>query len=221
MVNNYLIIGADSELAQEFIKINSTNKVNLFKISRNPIESDVLISDYFNDVQKIIDYVESLPNCYIIFFNGYLAENRPVQYPSNEELNMTFKINFHVPYFLTNELLHLDNIKKYVYISSLAAVKPRLKNFVYGSMKRLLEQSIKSLGLKNVLFLRFGKIRTSMSTGHKDMLLTMSKKTASELIFKNIKKTGISYPNFGLWFISIFLKFLPIKLINFIEIEND
>ena len=35
MVNNYLIVGADSELAREFVKANLNKNNKIFKISRN------------------------------------------------------------------------------------------------------------------------------------------------------------------------------------------
>ena len=86
MVNNYLIIGADSELAKAFIQLNPNKESKFFKISRNRIESDLEIGDYFDDIDKVIDYVKKLPTCYVIFFNGFLAENRPTQFPSTEEI---------------------------------------------------------------------------------------------------------------------------------------
>ena len=82
MVNNYLIIGADSELAKAFIQFNSNKESEIFKISRNRVESDLEIGDYIDDIDKVINYVKKLPSCYIIFFNGFLAENRPTQFPS-------------------------------------------------------------------------------------------------------------------------------------------
>ncbi len=217
MVNNYLIMGADSELAKAFIQYNSNKDNEFFKISRNEIESDLVIGSYLHDIDTIINYVKKLPPCYVIFFNGFLAENRPIQYPSTEDIRLTNEINFQIPLFLTQKLSQLENIEKYVYISSIAAVKPRFKNYIYGNTKNMLEKSINALGIKNVLFLRFGKINTKMSKDHKDLLLTLSKKEAAELIYRKIKKTGITYPNYKLLLVSFALRLLPIKFLNFIE----
>ena len=217
MVNNYLIIGADSELAKAFIEFNSNKGIEFFKISRNEIESDLKIGDYLNDIDTIINYVKKLPPCYVIFFNGFLAENRPMQYPSAEDIRLTHKINFQIPFFLIKKLSKLKNVEKYVYISSIAAVKPRFKNYIYGNTKNMLEKSINGLGIKNVLFLRFGKIKTRMSIDHKDLIFTLNKEKAAELIHRKLKKTGITYPNYRLMFSSYFIKWLPIKLLNSIE----
>ena len=81
----------------------------------------------------------------------------------------------------------------------------------------MLEKSINGLGIKNVLFLRFGKIKTRMSIDHKDLIFTLNKEKAAELIHRKLKKTGITYPNYRLMFSSYFIKWLPIKLLNSIE----
>lgn len=217
MVNNILIVGADSELAREFIKFNLNKNNKIYKVSRNNFESDIEINDYIKDVNVIINYVNKLPRCYVIFFNGFLAENRPMQYPSSEEIISTYKINFQIPFFLTQKISQFENIEKYVYISSIAAIKPRFKNYIYGNTKNMLEKSISELDIKNVLFLRFGKIKTKMSADHQSLVFTLNKEKAAELIYRNLKKNGIKYPNFGLLLISFGLKLLPIRLINYIE----
>ena len=217
MVNNILIVGADSELAREFIKFNLNKNNKIYKLSRNNFESDIEINDYTKDVNVIINYAKKLPRCYVIFFNGFLAENRPKKYPSSEEIISTYKINFQIPFFLTQKISQFENIEKYVYISSIAAIKPRFKNYIYGNTKNMLEKSISELDIKNVLFLRFGKIKTKMSADHQSLVFTLNKEKAAELIYRNLKKNGIKYPNFGLLLISFGLKLFPIRLINYIE----
>ena len=51
-----------------------------------------------------------------------------------------------------------NDVKKYVFISSMAAVKLRNKNFIYGYYKKKLENNILSGKLNNSLIFRFGKI---------------------------------------------------------------
>tara|TARA_B100000214_G_scaffold373638_1_gene354402 strand:+ start:461 stop:1126 length:666 start_codon:yes stop_codon:yes gene_type:complete len=217
MVRNYLIIGSNSELAKEFIKLNSINRNQIFTISRNSRESDIDIDGYKENFDEIFNYVKNIPNCYILFFNGFLAENRPLQYPTNEEVISTYKINFQIPLFLTVKLSQLENVKKYIYISSVAAIRPRFKNYIYGNAKKMLEQSIQTLDLKSFLILRFGKINTLMSVSHKNIILTLNKEEAANLILKNIEKEGVLHANYGLKIVSIILRILPIKFINYIE----
>ena len=217
MVKNILVIGADSELAKEFINSKSNKNTNFYKVSRNIKESDIEVKNYLIDSQKISEFAEKIPSCIVIFFNGFIAENRPEQYPSRNEIALTYEINFKIPYFLTQELLPLKNIKKFIYISSIAAVKPRFKNYIYGNCKSLLEESIGAIGIKNFLFLRFGKINTKMSKNHKNVVFTLETKQAAKLIYKNLKKNGIKYPNYSLKFISILLMLVPKKIINNVE----
>ncbi len=217
MVRNYLLIGSNSELAKEFINLNAINKNQIFRISRNSNDSDIDIKGYKESFDEIFNYVKNIPNCYIVFFNGFLAENRPIQYPTDKEIISTYKINFQIPFFLTVRLNQLKNVEKYIFISTIAAIKPRFKNYIYGNAKKLLEQSIQTLELKSFLILRFGKINTSMSAGHKDIIFTLNKEEAASLILRNMEKEGVHHANIGLKIVSIIFRILPIKFINFIE----
>ena len=71
MVRNYLIIGSNSELAKEFIKLNSINKNQIFTISRNSKESDIDIGGYKENFDEIFNYVKNIPNCYILFLMDF------------------------------------------------------------------------------------------------------------------------------------------------------
>ena len=37
------------------------------------------------------------------------------------------------------------NVKKFIFISSMAAVKPRNKNYIYGLSKKTLEESVRGV----------------------------------------------------------------------------
>lgn len=209
---NIIIIGASSELAEEFIKLNNEN--NLFLISSKEIKfphTQLVVKNYTDDKSKIIKFCNEIENPIVIFFNGYLKENRPFEFPNNNQIENTFKINYLIPHELTDSLLSSNsNIQKFVYISSFAAIKPRFKNFIYGASKKLLEESIISLELNNFLILRFGKIDTKMSSGHKKSFFDLSKKKAAEIINNKIKNSqGIQYGNLKFKMIAIVIKIIP------------
>ena len=220
----YVLIGASSEISLQFIKLCKINNKDLLLISRISQPefqnlNQLLIKDYLKDKNLIFNKIKELNECIVIFFNGALYENRPVQYPSLKEIKKTEKINFEIPHKLTVKLnKECENIKKYVYISSIAAAKLRYKNYIYGSNKKKLENKINEMDLSSFLIIRFGKVFTRMSEGHKTPPFSVSAKNAAALIFNNLNKEGLVYPKHGLKFISMILKITPNFIIRFLKI---
>ena len=218
--SNYLIFGSSSELAQEFL--SKLNSKNIYCISTKPdlvSKNYLCITDYLRDIDEILSFCQNISNPTVIFFNGYLHENRPNVKPNKQQIQKTFEINYVVPFELTKCLLSSKlTIKKFIYISSFAAVKLRYKNFNYGSSKKLLELSINSLGLKKYLFVRFGKINTKMSSTHRSTIFDLKKEKAAELLLNKIKNnTGIVYPNLTTRVLATILIMLPNALIKILK----
>jgi len=220
---NIVIFGSSSEFAAEFIKLCNKKNLNLFLISRSSIHSDfkknvLVVNDYLKEFDKIKNFLIPIENKFVFFFNGVLFENRPNKFPSEEEIKQTEYINFYLPLELTKKLKNeIKQIDKFIYISSMAAIKPRYKNFIYGNNKKKLEVSIKKEGVK-YLIIRYGKIFTKMSEGHKTPPFSLSALDAAKILIKKIEKRGVVYPNFGLFLISILIKLTPSKLINLIRL---
>ena len=227
MVNGELVIvGASSELAKSFIELLQNTNFKILLISRKTSKEllssnteEIIVKDYLNDFSKIKKELIKLKNPIIIYFNGVLFENRPIQVPTQAEIELTKKINYEIPFNLSRKINNeINNVYKHVFISSMAAVRDRKKNYIYGRSKRKLEDSIKNSNLIPHLILRFGKIETKMSYGHKNPPFTLTTEMAAKLIFKNLKKEGIIYPLFGLRIISVILKILPKKVLTLLEI---
>ena len=209
---NYILFGSSSELADSFSKEISNE--NIYYISRHPTsysENNLIIEDYLENLNEIIEFCKNVEDPIIIFFNGYLNENRPLYTPNYEEVVNTFKINYLIPFEITKRIKENNlKIRKFVYVSSFAAVKLRYKNFNYGSSKKLLEESINSLELENFLILRFGKINTKMSKNHSSSIFDLDKDKAAQVLLKNIKtKTGIKYPNLTTKLLSVIISLTP------------
>ena len=222
MVNNLVLIGASSEIAEKLILQNKSSDFNIFGITSKDIEGNFLkVNDYIDESQKIIEYIKEIKDPTIIFFNGYLKENRDKYFPNDLEIKDTLYINFLLPYLLTLDICKNIYFKKLVYISSIAAVKPRYKNYIYGISKKSLENSIKNLNKKNTLAIRFGKVQTKMSAEHKDPPFTISANQAADVVIQNLHKEGIIYSSFGIHFMAMVIKLLPIKFINYIEGRNS
>ena len=90
-----ILIGSSSELAKEFFKL--INEIKSFKVhtisSKKESNPDLLVNEYIENIDSISEYVNTFQKPYIIFFNGYLKENRPSYFPSVEEIFDTFKIS--------------------------------------------------------------------------------------------------------------------------------
>lgn len=216
MTKDIVLVGSSSELAIEFdTVINNDFKIHKISSKKDSCP-DLLINNYIDDREKIVKFISNFVNPYIIFFNGYLKENRPFTSPSQKEIFETFNINFQIPLLLT-KLIKNQNIKaKYIYISSVATIKPREKNFIYGFAKQRLEKEVSELGV-NALFLKFGKIKTNMSEKHVNPPFTLEKLSAAILIINSIDKQGIVFPTWGLKFMAICIKILPVTILDFIE----
>ena len=224
MVNqNIVIFGSSSELATEFINICNKNNLNLFLISRSNVASGfkknvLVVNDYIKEFDKIKKFLVPVENKFVFFFNGALFENRPDKFPSKKEIKQTEYINYYLPLELTKKLKkEIKHIDKFIYISSMAAIKPRFKNFIYGNNKKRLEISIKNEGVR-YLIIRYGKIFTKMSEGHKTPPFSLSAFDAAKILFKKIEKRGVVYPNFGLFLISILIKVTPGKIFNLLKL---
>ncbi len=219
---NLVLFGANSEFAKAFSNLAEEQGHSVFGISRTYIDNldinnQLKVDQDYENVNEIKKFISNINDPYILFFNGFLAENRDVYFPTNEEIEKTLKINYLLPLKITNQLIKVTNINKFIYISSMAAVKPRRKNYIYGLSKRSLEESIKKIKGVNFLIIRFGQIDTNMSKDHKKAPFSYQKDKASNTLLKKIEKKGVIYPNASLFMMSILLRLLPSLVINYLE----
>ena len=128
MQKDIILIGSSSELAKEFFKL--INEIKSFKVhtisSKKELNPDLLVNEYIENIDSISEYVNTFEKPYIIFFNGYL-ENRPSYFPSDEEIFDTFKINFLIPSLITKNVAKKNKNTKFIFISTIAAIKSREK----------------------------------------------------------------------------------------------
>ena len=213
-----VLVGSSSELASNLFDVFSNNKsYRIHRISsRQDSSANLLVNSYIDDSKRICDYISNLKNPYIIFFNGYLKENRPNSNPNTEEIFNTFKINYKIPLLLTKEIGVNSLDAKFIYISTMASVKYRNKNYIYGISKSLLEKKVIKLNL-NHLILRFGKIETAMSADHGNPPFTLTKEKAASLVIELLERKGIVYPTYGLKIMASLIKVVPSKLLNYAE----
>ena len=119
MVNNLVVIGANSEFCQIFLDIADESEWKIYGISRKkintiPSDNQLLVSNYLDDIEKILFFLSKVQNAYVVFFNGFLAENRPTYFPSDSEINKTIEVNYLVPYQITLKMIANLKIKKLI-----------------------------------------------------------------------------------------------------------
>ena len=93
MVKSLIIVGASSEFSNTFIN-HAKNSFEIYLISRKEINgidinNQLLVDDYLNDIDKIKNFINNIKEANVIFFNGFLAENRKLYYPTNNEIRKT------------------------------------------------------------------------------------------------------------------------------------
>lgn len=222
VAKNFILIGANSEFATAFADKLIKNNHKVYGVSRAFVpylnkKEQIQLKNYDEKSTELSYFVETIENPYIVFFNGFLAENRPSYYPTYKEIEETLYANYLTPLSLFNQMCKNTNVKKFIFISSMAAVKLRNKNYIYGLSKKILEESVKKSGNLNYLIVRFGQIKTKMSQNHNEPPFTLTKDKASLKLLKLINKRGLRYPSYSLFIISFLIKILPIKLIDKIE----
>lgn len=216
MSKDIVLIGSSSEIAIEFEKkIKDVFKIHKIS-SKKDSNPDLFVNDYIEEQEEIARFICNFVNPYVIFFNGFLKENRPILSPSQKDIFKTFKVNFLVPLLLTKKIKSKNLKAKYIYISSVASLKPRKKNFIYGISKYKLEKEINELGV-HALFIKFGKVRTNMSKDHIDPPFTLDKTSATNLLMNSIDKKGVVFPTLGLKLMAIIIKILPVEILDLIE----
>ena len=150
-------------------------------------------------------------NCVTNWFLSY-CELPITEFSGQVNLSIYVEICWHL--ITDTWLLNSYNYSNYIFISSIAAATPRFKNYIYGLSKYKLEESIKNINLPSYLIIRFGKVKTKMSEGHKNPPFTISTHKASEFILDNLNKSGYIYTNAALKTIAAILKLLPSWMIK-------
>ena len=136
MVDNILIIGANSDLAKAVVKNLENSYNNIHLVSRNKIIStdyySYVVDDYLESLEKIKEIVLKNNIKEIIIFNGVIFESSIEKYITNFEIKKTIEINFLIPSSIITSLNTVFGDIKYSVISSIAASKLRQKNYFYG-----------------------------------------------------------------------------------------
>ncbi len=241
MPQNVVVLGGTSEIATHALRLLSgrrLKKVLLVGRDKNALENsateleslgvdsalhvrdtkDINSASQLNEaVREALDTVDL-----VLVATGMLGSSE-LEILGPEGVAEIIETNFVGP---SSEIVVLADILKrqgfgrIVVISSVAGVRVRKDNFIYGSTKAGLDAFAQGLGQIlaphniQVTIVRFGFVRTRMTKGLKDAPMTIDVDTASSLLVAAIEKgkTGVVWIPSNLKYLFAVLRVLPAKI---------
>jgi len=230
---NVLVLGGSSEIAIEVLReLNITNRImNLYLAGRDLIRlnqlADEFRSEYTNCVViqadhdesslELIAHIENIEIDIAIMASGYLPPQDQQFKPDEVKkvINRNFLAVAEVGSIVIEKFIN-QNFGVLIIFSSVAAMRPRPDNFLYGASKAGLDNwargvmfKVKKSGAK-ILIVRTGMVKTRMSKHLPSAPMTVSTKQVAHRVVKNIKgkKQILWIPN-QLKFLVFIIKVIP------------
>jgi short-subunit dehydrogenase len=144
----------------------------------------------------------------------------------DERLTRLVQVNLLGPIRLLNALLPAMTLGSHIVVaSSIAAIRPRGRNGVYGSAKRAVEHYALSLGLAcrnrsiSVVCYRLGYIRTNLNFGQKFLLPAASPEAIACAMIKGLgRHEGLVYLPWWWRLVALVLTSIPFSLYKRIKL---
>ncbi len=231
-----LILGANSDVAKECVRLYLEKGFHVMMASRNLKSMEEFIKEnqlnsekidllYFDAVdfgshQKFYDEIHSKPNI-VLYSAGFLVQN----YEAFSDFDKTLQM-MHTNYSGAVSILNIiamdktnKNLERIIGLSSLSGVRGRKSNFVYGSTKAAfttylagLRQELAARNIKVNAFV-LGYIRSKINEGLElNQSLMMEPSYVAEKIV-NVANSFVNVPNFKWKLIYLILKNLPESLV--------
>lgn len=231
-----LILGANSDVAKQAIKLYLEKGFSVIAASRNLeslenfVKENQLQKDYielvyfdsedFESHQKFYDNLTTKPNI-VVYAAGFLVQNEKAFVDFDATFKM-MKVNYIGAVSILN-IIAMDTtntaLERIIGLSSLSGVRGRKSNFVYGSTKSAFTQYLAGLRQElasrkiavNVLII--GYINTKINAG---LELNKNLMMEPDYVAKHIINAGNSFsivPNFKWKIIYWIVKLLPESLV--------
>ncbi|MGV4414502.1 SDR family NAD(P)-dependent oxidoreductase [Chryseobacterium sp. T1] len=231
-----LILGANSDVAKQAIKLYLEKGFSVIAASRNLeslenfVKENQLQKDYielvyfdsedFESQQKFYDNLTTKPNI-VVYAAGFLVQNEKAFVDFDATFKM-MKVNYIGAVSILN-IIAMDTtntaLERIIGLSSLSGVRGRKSNFVYGSTKSAFTQYLAGLRQElasrkiavNVLVI--GYINTKINAG---LELNENLMMEPDYVAKHIINAGNSFsivPNFKWKIIYWIVKLLPESLV--------
>jgi len=231
-----LILGANSDVAKEVIKLYANKNYHVIAASRSTGELETFVANNITSKEKITvqyfdatdfeshhKFYDALPQkpTIVLYAAGFLKNNDDALRDWNGSFQM-MKVHYCGAVSILN-IIAMDTtnegLEKIIGLSSLSGVRGRKSNFIYGSTKSAFTQYL--AGLRQYLFPRkiivnvivAGYIRSKMTEG---LNLTESLMLEPSFIANAVVNAGNSFtivPGFKWKIIYYILKLMPEKLV--------
>ncbi len=242
-MKNILIFGATSGIAFEIAKIYGTSDNNLFLFGRNENTLSLLKNEIINnsrnvkielfkfDAEKYRDIESNIKKItaeikiidIIIISHAVMPEFFIRDYEYQKESNL-IDINIKSSLFIINQIIKnikTNDIKKIVFLSSVAGERGRSSNYVYGASKAFMNTYLQ--GLQNILYrenikiinIKLGPVNTNLSKNSRNDFLKIEPSYAAKKIVHSIKinQQEVFIPFF--WkYIMFIIKIIPNFIFN-------
>ena len=238
--NILLVLGANSDIAKAYVLkyISKNPTAYVLFASRNQNETDDFIQKnrlqekvkfvYF-DAEKLeshADFVNTLEGykpTEILYAAGYCPTNTEC-FTSFETTQRMVYVNYLGAISILNQLVEDDNpfLKRIVGISSIAGVKGRKSNFMYGSTKSGLIAYLYGLSQKlkeraiTVQSIAPGSVKTKMTSHLKLPFFASSPEEVANVIYSKRKQFQV-YPSFIWRCIAMIVKLSPRFIVSKLE----
>ncbi len=239
---NILVLGANSTIAEELLKFYASENHNLFLVSRNEkkliaLQSDLKVRGAKNVIYKVFDFTDynntekfifDLWHDFKVFDLAILAYGQlGVQEQDQHDVQKTkniIEINYLSKVLLLTTLSNKFKAQTsgtIAVMTSVAGVRGRKSNYIYGSAKAGLSAFLSGLAQRlssdsvKIIDLKIGPTKTRMTQHLKSSFVWSDSKKVALLIKKSIQtKSGIVYlPSY--WFvIMLFIRLIPSKIYN-------
>jgi decaprenylphospho-beta-D-erythro-pentofuranosid-2-ulose 2-reductase len=232
---NILVIGGKSEIALETIRnVHMVANAKVFLLGRNIESEDIAIEGtqtfWLNyDISDSVNRIEVLSQLFnerdfdlVVLAVGYLGHqpNRSTLPQNQEVLNLNFIHSAEVLEFVAHKL-KVQKHGKVLILSSVASVRPRKGNYVYGAAKAGLDFLARGLqldleGSGAVIYVaRPGFVHSRMTDGMKPATFAISTEKAGKLCAKGITKSKkVFYVPGALRLVMFIVRVLPTKILN-------
>lgn len=232
MNKTWVIFGATSIISQEFAHIAAQNGHSLILIARDAQQLEVIAADlqlryripcetircdFAEEIQTLVHALQNKKEDISLFLAQSVMINNAQL--TSQAISTTIQVNIQSTLqFIHAYLNKPQETHQLLYISSVAAVRGRAKNSLYGGSKAAVEVYLEGLQqsakkTQKITIARLGFIDTKLTFGEPGIFYASPPKQCAQACWKAVKagKRKFYHPRFW-WWIMMIIKHLPFML---------
>lgn len=222
-IRTWVIVGATSVIAKEFAHLVAAKGFSLVLIARDKaqlelmasdiqirykVSCEIVVFDLNMNCDPLLKTLQAYSEIDLFLAQAQMITNEDL---SNEAIKEVIDINItHTAQIIRSYLLKQQNTHNLIYLSSVAAMRGRAKNSLYGASKAAIEIYLEGLQqsatkTQNITMVRLGFIDTKLTYGEKGIFYAsppLKCATACWEAIKN-KKRLIYHPFFWRYIMAV------------------